>query len=381
MCAGGAIGWKCVHTIAVHTASAAYQVSVGPALLPDLADRLGPLARGRIFVLSSPPVWALWEQPFLRSFPEQQRPCVLLLPPGESAKRLGEVERLAEELSAAGADRASLLVAFGGGIVGDIGGFLAAIYMRGMDYVQVPSTLLAQVDSSVGGKTGANLLAGKNLIGAFHHPRAVFADVDLLRTLPPRELRAGWMEVVKAGILRDAGLFDFLERKAEVLATGPAAADHADLLAEIVARSVAIKAEIVGLDERESGVRMLLNLGHTVGHAIEAATGYRALLHGEAVGWGMLAAIHIARARGWVSPGDSERMGRLIHTLGRLPFFAAAPQALLAAAGRDKKNSAGTRRFVLPTAIGTTVVVEDVRDAELLAAIHFVLAEAAHAPA
>ena len=278
-------------------------------------------------------------------------------------------------MAAFGADRASLLLAFGGGIVGDVGGFLAAIYMRGIDYVQLPTTLLAQVDSSVGGKTGANLAAGKNLVGAFHHPRAVFADVDLLRTLPARELRAGLMEVVKAGILRDAGLFRFLEENVGELAGEARPA----LLTEIVARSVAIKAEIVGLDERESGPRMLLNLGHTVGHAIEAATGYRSLLHGEAVGWGMLAAIHIALERGTIRAEESERMTRLICGLGQLPGFTATPEALLLAAGRDKKNSGGTRRFVLPTAIGSTVVVEDVTDAELLAAIGFVLSEAASA--
>ena len=368
-----------MRTVTVQTASAAYQVYVGPALLPALADRLGPFTRGRIFVLTSPPVWELWGERFLLSFQGPTPPCILLLPTGESAKRLSEVERLLEEMAQAGADRASLLVAFGGGIVGDVGGFLAAIYMRGIDYVQAPTTLLAQVDSSVGGKTGANLAAGKNLVGAFHHPRAVFADVDLLETLPPRELRAGLMEVVKAGILRDAGLFCFLEEKAEALLAGANTAARTELLEEIVARSVAIKAEIVGLDERESGLRMLLNLGHTVGHAIEAATEYRALLHGEAVGWGMLAAIQIARERGWVSAEGSDRMSRLIHMLGQLPAFTAAPEALLAAAGRDKKHSAGIRRFVLPTAIGDTAVVEDVTDAELLRAIDFILGEAAHA--
>ncbi len=364
-----------LHTVEVRTASALYRVHVGMGLLPTLAERLEPLRRGRVFVLTSPPVWELWGERFLASFGDQ-KPFVLLLPPGEEAKRLREVERLSEEMAAAGADRASLLVAFGGGIVGDVGGLLAAIYMRGIVFVQVPTTLLAQVDSSVGGKTGVNLAAGKNLVGAFHHPRAVFADTDLLGTLPERELRAGWMEVVKAGILGDAELFCFLEKNAKALA---GAAARPELLSEIVAWAVGIKAEIVGLDERESGPRMLLNLGHTVGHAIEAVTGYRALLHGEAVGWGMLAAIHLARGRGLVSAEEGERMARLIRRLGQLPPFTAEPGALLAATGKDKKNSAGTRRFVLPTAIGAAAVVEDVTEAELLAAIGFVLSEAAHA--
>ncbi len=177
-----------MHPVTVTTASAAYNVHIGPALLPGLARHLPalhPRSGGRVFVLTSPPVWDLWSRTFLASFENHPQPGVLFLPPGESAKRLNEVERLAEELASSGADRASLLIAFGGGIVGDVGGFLAAVYMRGIPYVQVPSTLLAQVDSSVGGKTGANLAAGKNLIGAFHHPLAVFADVDLLDTVPP----------------------------------------------------------------------------------------------------------------------------------------------------------------------------------------------------
>ncbi len=369
-----------VHTVPVETPSARYPVYVGPRLLPALRERMEPLIRGRVFVLTSPPVWALWGEAFLASFGPDREPTVLFLPPGESAKRLTEIERLLEELAAAGADRASLLIAFGGGIVGDMGGFLAAIYMRGIPYVQVPTTLLAQVDSSVGGKTGANLGAGKNLVGAFHHPQAVFADVDLLATLPARELRAGLMEVVKAGIIRDAGLFALLEGRAADL-LGEPGARKTELLTEVVARAVAMKAGVVALDEREAGLRMILNLGHTVGHAIEAVTGYRELLHGEAVGWGMLAAIRVALARKTLRPKDAERAECLIHALGQLPRFRASSQALLAATARDKKSSAGTRRFVLPCAIGQAIVVEDVTDRELLAAIDTVVAEAAIAEA
>ncbi len=344
-----------MRSIGVETASAKYQVHVGAGLLGSLAGHVAPFARGRVFVLTSPPVWELWGERLLASFPV--KPHVLFLPPGEQAKRFGEAERLLEQLAETGADRASLLIAFGGGIVGDVGGFLAAVYMRGIPYVQVPTTLLAQVDSSVGGKTGVNLAAGKNLVGAFHHPAAVFADTDLLGTLPARELRAGLMESVKAGIIRDAVLFELLERRfGELLRPKPDAA----LLAEIVARSAAMKAEVVGADEREGGLRMILNLGHTVGHAIEAVTEYRVLLHGEAVGWGMLAAFTIAEGRGLMTGAEAARARGLVQALGPLPGFEASAAALLASAGRDKKNTGGTRRFVLPHGIGAAGVVVDV---------------------
>jgi len=299
---------------------------------------------------------------------------VLFLPAGERFKRLGEVERLATEMAAAGADRSSLLIAFGGGIVGDLGGFLAAIYMRGIDYAQIPTTLLAQVDSSVGGKTGVNLMVGKNLVGSFHHPRAVFADIDVLQTLPKRELRAGLFESVKAGIIRDAALFRFMEQNAgAILQREPAA------LERVIAASIRMKAGVVAIDERESGLRMILNFGHTLGHAIEAATGYRKLLHGEAIAWGMLAALQIASARGTVNAEQARRMEATILAYGPLPPFRSTVDKLLDAAGRDKKNRAGTRRFVLPQGIGNAMVVEDVTDEEMESAAAWVLARAREA--
>ena len=319
-------------------------------------------------MLTSPEIWSLWGRQFMAAFPKASQPTVLFLPAGERYKRLAQVERLADEMAGAKADRSSLLIAFGGGIVGDMGGFLAAIYMRGIEYVQVPTTLLAQVDSSVGGKTGANLASGKNLIGSFHHPAAVFADIDVLQTLPDRELRAGLQESVKAGIIRDAALFRFMEKNAEAILARDAAA-----LERVIAASIRMKAGVVGIDERESGLRMILNLGHTIGHAIEAATGYRQLLHGEAVGWGMLAALRIAGARGTVSSQQMERMEKTILAYGPLPPFRATAQRLLDAAGRDKKNRAGTRRFILPRGIGDAVVVEDVTDAEMETAAGWVL--------
>lgn len=354
----------------MRTATATYDVAIGPGLLEQAGERLnalleGRLARGevRLFVVTSPEIDALWGEALrrgLRTISATAVP-VLLVPAGEEQKRLPTVERLAEELATLGADRDSVLLALGGGVLGDLAGFLAAIYMRGIRYVQLPTTLLAQVDSSVGGKTGANLGAGKNLVGSFHHPLAVYADVDTLRTLPAAELRAGLQEAVKAGIIRDRSLFDLLERqRAAILAGDP------ELLAEVVASSVRVKAEVVGQDEREGGLRMILNLGHTLGHAIESATGYKHLLHGEAVGWGMLAALHLAVGRGLVFEADALRMGDVIRAYGPLRGFMVAPETLVALTARDKKNRGGTRSFVLPRGIGDAIVVRDVSEAELL---------------
>ena len=358
---------KSVRTIQVKTASAKYPVVVGSGILPTLYRRLPK--RNRVFVLTSPEIWALWSKQFLASFPEQNQPSILFLPAGEQYKRLAYIERLASELTSASADRGSLLIAFGGGITGDMGGFLAAIYMRGIDYIQMPSTLLAQVDSSVGGKTGANLASGKNLIGSFHHPLAVFADIDLLQTLPDRELRAGLFESIKAGVIRDARLFRFMEHNAQTILQRDSRA-----LEYVIAASIRMKADVVGIDERESGLRMILNFGHTVGHAIEAATQYRKLLHGEAIAWGMLAALQLGRMRGTISPSHADRVEQTIFAYGPLPSFESYAAKLLAAASHDKKNRAGVRRFVLPEGIGNASVVENVTDTELIAAIDWMLA-------
>ncbi|HTZ89864.1 MAG TPA: 3-dehydroquinate synthase [Alloacidobacterium sp.] len=361
-----------MRTIQVKTASAHYPVLVGSGLLPTLYRRL-PL-KDRVFVLTSPEIWALWSKHFLASFPKKDQPAVLFLPAGEQYKRLAHVERLASELAAARADRGSLLVAFGGGIIGDMGGFLAAIYMRGIEYVQVPSTLLAQVDSSVGGKTGANLASGKNLIGSFHHPAAVYADIDLLQTLSDRELRAGLFESIKAGVIRDAKLFNYMERSAETILQRDGKA-----LEYVVSASIRMKADVVGIDEKESGLRMILNFGHTVGHAIEAATHYRKLLHGEAIAWGMLAALQLGRMRGTILPTHANRIESTIFSYGPLPRFRTNVEKLLDAASRDKKNRAGVRRFVLPEGIGKAAIVEGVTAAELTAAIEWMLARAREA--
>jgi 3-dehydroquinate synthase len=330
---------------------------------------VGKLPR-RVFVLTSAPIWALWHEAFLRSFAEP--PIALFLEPGERYKTLASVESLLRQMARAGGDRGSLLIAFGGGIVGDVGGFVAAIFMRGIPYIQVPTTFLAQVDSSVGGKTGVNLPEGKNLVGSFYHPRAVFADIGVLATLPDRELRAGLMESVKAGIIRDRALARFMEEHAEeVLGRDPKA------LEKVIAASIRMKAGVVNLDERESGLRMILNLGHTVGHALEQATHYKLLLHGEAVGWGMIAALYLARDRGTITAKQFDRLEILAHLYGPLPALKLRVSRVVAVSGGDKKNVGGVRRFVLPVGIGDAGVVEDVTAAELEAAVGYMLARAA----
>lgn len=362
--------------VPVRTPSASYDVEIGNGLLAGIGARVDALLGGglssgkqRAFVVSSPEIMKLWGEPLLGGFPSE--PTLLSVPSGESHKRLTTVERLLEELAQAGADRDSVLIAFGGGVLGDMTGFLAAIYMRGIRYVQVPTTLLAQVDSSIGGKTGVNLAAGKNLTGSFHHPLAVYADVATLSTLPDAELRAGLQESIKAGIIRDAKLFDFLEGE-----QGRVLAGDVDALNEVVAASVRVKADVVNADERESGVRMILNLGHTLGHAIEAATQYKALLHGEAVAWGMLAALRIAAARALITASESDRMERLIRAYGPMHPFEADAEQLVALTSKDKKNRSGARSFILPKGIGDAVIVRDVTGTELLDAADAIAAEA-----
>jgi 3-dehydroquinate synthase len=304
-----------------------------------------------------------------QSFPDA--PVALFLESGEKYKSLASVEKLLRQMAQAGGDRGSLLIAFGGGIVGDVGGFLTAIYMRGIPYVQVPTTFLAQVDSSVGGKTGVNLPEGKNLVGSFHHPLAVFADIGILGTLPDRELRAGLMESVKAGIIRDRALVRFMEEHVDDVLGRDARA-----LEKVIAASIRMKAGVVNKDEREKGLRMILNLGHTVGHAIEQATHYKALLHGEAVGWGMVAALYLGRKRGTISSQQFARLESLIHLYGPLPPLKLRVAKVVAATGADKKNVGGVRRFVLPVGIGDAGVVEDVTAAELEVAVGYMLARA-----
>jgi 3-dehydroquinate synthase len=291
-------------------------------------------------------------------------PVVVSVPDGERAKTLRVAEAVIGRMLAAGLDRTSAIVALGGGVVGDLAGFVAAIFLRGVPYVQVPTTLLAQVDSSVGGKTGVNHARGKNLIGAFHQPSLVYADLSTLRTLEPRELRAGMAEVIKVGVIRDARLFARLEREMPRLLRVEVPA-----LAPIVRRCCEIKAEVVAADEREAGLRAILNFGHTFGHAIENLTGYHRHKHGEAVAMGMVLAARLSRRMGLCDGGTVTRIEHLIHRAG-LPVEAPAfrRDAWRRAVLTDKKRRADRIHFVAVTGIGR-VRIELMRVTDLLAAL------------
>ena len=346
----------------MRTASASYPVEIAP----NLAERLGvalaslDLPRRR-FVVASTTVWRLHGDRFHGLTGEEP----ILLPDGERFKHVGSVGRVYDSLVRAQADRASTIVAIGGGVLGDIAGFAAATYLRGVPYVQVPTTLLAQVDSAIGGKVGVNHPMGKNLIGAFHQPSAVVVDPSLLATLPRREFRAGLYEVVKYGLIASRPLFDRISDGLDALFARDTAA-----LVPAIADCCSIKAAIVASDEREAGPRRVLNLGHTVGHALEAVTRYRRFRHGEAVAYGLLAAAELAVARGVMPETDRRLLVNTIAKMGPLPAVADLDAAqVVEAAGRDKKVIAGTLHFVLPRSIGSTEIVTDVTSAELLAAL------------
>jgi 3-dehydroquinate synthase len=345
-----------------------YPILIGRGLLDD-AGLMDEAVAGRdVLVVSNVTVAPLYLGRLERAL-AGRRVASSVLPDGERHKTLDTVARVLDALVERRMNRDACVAALGGGVVGDIAGFAAACYQRGIDYVQVPTTLLAQVDSSVGGKTGVNHPGGKNLIGAFHQPRAVVSDIGTLATLPPRELRAGLAEVIKYGLVADAGFLGWIEANlAGLLALEPAALVHA------VRRSCELKAEIVAEDEREHGRRALLNLGHTFGHAIEAAAGYGEWLHGEAVAAGMLMAADLSRRLGWLDGTDVERVRGLLARAG-LPLAAPPIGAAraLALMGMDKKVLAGRIRLVLVRRPGEGVVCGDY-PAEALAdtlAAHF----------
>jgi 3-dehydroquinate synthase len=351
----------------VDTPPRAYSALVERGIAGRTADFLPP--KVKVFVITTQDVWQ--HQGCAIEAGLARRPHnVLYLPGGEDQKRLAPLETLAEEMVHRGADRSSLIVGFGGGIVNDMAGFLAAIFMRGIPVLQVPTTLLAQVDAAVGGKTGVNLVSGKNLLGSFHQPLAVLIDPALLDTLPEREYRAGLWEIIKAGIIRDPALFTYLaEHRDEVIARKPEAVDR------IIADSVRIKAEVVSADEKESDLRRILNFGHTFGHALEAETGYRRFLHGEAVAWGMRAAIYLSERTGYASAEDSVEMLDMIGQYGPVPALSgiAAP-TLLARLAHDKKAVLGAVHFVLPVRVGEVKIVSGIPERTVLDAIQSALA-------
>ncbi len=351
-------------TLTVALGERAYPIRIGAGQRASVLQRLRECAMERrpVLVATCPPV-AECLADFLREAEAAGARIYQTTCDGEPAKSAAELSRLWEALAAARVDRTGMVVALGGGVVGDLAGFAAASFLRGVDFVQVPTTLLAMVDSSVGGKTGINLAAGKNLAGAFYQPQAVFVDTDMLATLPPREFAAGMAEVIKYGLLGDAALFARLE------CGGKFDWQHSELTG-IIERCCAIKAEIVKADERETareGGRALLNLGHTFGHAIEKVAGYGVYLHGEAVAIGLVLAARLSAALGLLPPEAEEKIVAVLRT-NVLPVALREPlsaEALLAAMRLDKKVRQGALRFVVLTAIGQSATRE-VDDVDLL---------------
>lgn len=343
--------------VPVTTPSRSYEVLIGSGGLERAGELLRELIpKRKAFVVTVPPVRKHWEKSLTRSLTGAAiETAVLEMPDGERAKRLATLEKLGEQLLKAGADRGATLIALGGGVVGDVTGFLASIYMRGVDVIQIPTTVLAQVDAAIGGKTGVNLLSGKNLLGTFHQPRAVLIDPGVLKTLRAREYRAGLYESLKCGIIGDAALFRIFEEKhKEILARDPAVVER------VIADSVRLKASVVSADEREGGLRQVLNLGHTIGHALEAETGYKLLLHGEAVGWGLVAATHIALSSGKLDSVTAGRIMNAVFALGELPRMDVKPANILKRLKFDKKTRQGVVRFILPREIGKVEITSDV---------------------
>ena len=342
----------------VRTGSRVSTVWIGEGLaerLPELLDEAG-IARRR-FVVSSPVIW----KPHGPAVQRVTSAEVILIPDGERYKTLQTTARIYEGLIRAEADRGSVLVAVGGGVVGDVAGFAAATYLRGITLVHVPTTLLAQVDSSIGGKVGVNHALGKNLIGAFHQPAAVAIDPLLLRTLPRREFRSGLYEIVKYGMIASRSLFERVARDSKAIF----ARDPAVLLPAII-ESCRIKADVVSADERESGPRRILNFGHTIGHALEAVTKYRRFRHGEAIAYGMLAAADVAVGRGALAIRERQALGELIALLGPLPAISdLSATQILEAVRRDKKVVNGRLHFVICIEVGATTILDDVTEEEL----------------
>jgi 3-dehydroquinate synthase len=344
--------------ILVRTASRSYEVLVERGLLRSasacLQDIIPP--QSRVFLVSSAPILKLWGNSLRERFAQAGRPlAVLEMADGETSKRLSAVEKLATEMVRLGADRRSVVIALGGGVVGDVAGFLASIYMRGIPVIQVPTTLVAQVDSDIGGKTGVNLVSGKNLIGTFHQPLAVLADPDVLSSLPDREYRSGLFEAMKYGVIRNPRIFELMELHREALLRR-----DGELLEQLIVECVLVKAAVVSADEREGGERRILNFGHTIGHALESATKYRHFLHGEAVGWGMIAATAIGRNLKITEPDTAQRIISMVLAYGMLPSVDVDGKRILKLLQSDKKTLGGVPHFILPTTMGNVEVINTV---------------------
>jgi 3-dehydroquinate synthase len=348
--------------IRVSAASSAYSVVIGEGALAALGAEMDAAKLGtRRLLVSSQRVWD-FHGPLLKKTGADRTP--ILIEDGERYKNLNTVARLLDAFVKAQADRSTVVIAVGGGVIGDMVGFAAATYLRGIPVVHVPTTLLAQVDSAIGGKTGVNHPLGKNLIGSFHAPSLVVADPIVLETLPRREFRAGLYEVIKYGVISDPTLLDRIRDSVTAIFNR-----DGDAIAPLVSASCRIKGQVVSADERESGLRRILNFGHTIGHALEAVTKYKQFRHGEAVGYGMLAALHIGVARGVTPNALLDEVEALISHLGPLPSVSEiSAKDVYAAIGRDKKVVDGTLHFVAASERGKTVELTDVTEKEIKAA-------------
>lgn len=353
--------------VKVGTRPRPYEALIENGLLASTGQKLRELAgvRDSVFVVTVPPVQRRWGKKLLTSLSAAGfRAKLLAMPDGEHNKKLATVEKLAEQLTRLGAARDALLIAFGGGVAGDVAGLLASLYMRGVEVVQVPTTVLAQVDASIGGKTGVNLRAGKNLLGTFHQPLVVLIDPAVLSTLPEREFQAGLYEALKCGVIGKAELFERLE-KTSVKALRRDGCE----LEWIIGEAVKLKAEVVSADERESGLRRVLNFGHTIGHALEAESRYRHFLHGEAVAWGMIAAASIAAAVGKCEAATADRITKAVLEVGPLPKVNAHARDIVRLLRSDKKVKNGLVHFVLPRKIGEVEIVNDVPEGAVIEAV------------
>lgn len=343
-------------TITVELGERSYPINIDSGLLTSTDSFKHQIKSGKAIVVTNEVVKPLYLQTLLSTLNDIDVK-VICLPDGEQHKNLTQFNVVITQLLEQHAARDTTLIALGGGVIGDLTGFVAASFQRGMPFIQVPTTLLSQVDSSVGGKTAVNHPLGKNMIGAFYQPQSVVIDIDTLKTLPPREFAAGMAEVIKYGIIYDGAFFNWLENNAEALKN--LSSEH---LKYVIQRCCEIKAEIVSKDEKENGIRALLNLGHTFGHAIEAEQGYGNWLHGEAVGCGMVLAAKVARAKEWISQADLDRMVNLIK-LFDLPTEAPEHmnyEIFMRHMQHDKKVLSGAIRFIIPVSIGEAIVTKDI---------------------
>lgn len=353
-------GWQKIEVAASHP----YPVFLGvelEGLGEYLHNRVGDL--DHILVITQPVIAGLYLERLARGL-ETYRTDILEIPPGEGEKSLARLSALTTEAIRLGADRSTLVIALGGGVIGDLAGFFASVYMRGVRFIQVPTTLLAQVDSSIGGKVAVNHPAGKNLLGAFYPPLAVWTDFSTLQTLPWPEMQNGLAETIKHAVIADQEFMSFLEQHAEAICRCNAA-----ICREMATRSLGVKVRIVGADEKEQGLRALLNLGHSFGHALETEMEYEGITHGQGVSIGLVAAAYLARERGYISNSEVERIVNLLQNFG-LPTSAEGkdPHKLLRLMEADKKNRSGQKVLVLPKGIGQACVVKDCSDEEILTA-------------